>query len=316
MKNPVNRSKSTDWPDISFAQWSETASTLHMWTQIVGKIRLVQTPWTNHSWHVPLYVTAKGLDTSLIPYNGKAFTIEFDFVDHQLLIVVSDGNSRSIPLKPQSVAAFYRKIMHSMKDLGLPVAIFTTPSEVTDGVPFEGDEKHCHYDREYATRFWRALVQMDRVFKEFRSRFIGKCSPVHFFWGSFDMAVTRFSGREAPPHPGGVPHFPDWAAREAYSHEVSSAGFWPGGGGVESASFYSYCYPAPENYSAQKVKPASAFYSEKLGEFILSYDEVRNASSPDELLLEFLQSTYEAAANSAAWDRNVLEKDFTLEING
>lgn len=314
MKNPINRSKSSDWPDIPFEQWSETAATLHMWTQIVGKIRLAGTPWTNHSWHVPLYVTARGLDTSLIPYDGKAFSMEFDFRNHRLSIQAIDGSSRSVPLKPQSVADFYGEVMSSMKDLGFPVEIFTTPSEVADGIPFEKDVKHHHYDREYATRFWQALVQMDRVFKEFRTRFIGKCSPVHFFWGSFDMAVTRFSGRKAPPHPGGVPHFPDWAAREAYSHEVSSAGFWPGGG-VDGASFYSYCYPSAETFSSQKIKPASAYYSEKLGEFILPYDEVRRAESPDDLLLEFLQSTYEAAANSAAWDRSGLEKDFGSELN-
>ncbi|MFA0812935.1 DUF5996 family protein [Microbulbifer epialgicus] len=309
MRNILNRSKSSDWPDIPFDQWSETAATLHMWSQIVGKIRLARTPWTNHSWHVPFYVTSRGLDTSPIPYDGRAFSIEFDFIDHLLLIQTTDGDSLPITLKPQSVADFYREVVGAMKELGLSVKIYTTPSEIPNGIPFEKDIEHCHYDQVFATRFWRALVQIDRVFKEFRSRFIGKCSPVHFFWGSFDMAVTRFSGREAPPHPGGVPNFPDWVAREAYSHEVSSAGFWPGGGGVKSASFYSYAYPVPKNFSSQKLCSASAYYSENLGEFILPYDEVRKASSPDEVLLDFLQSTYEAAAKNGGWDRKGLERE-------
>lgn len=208
MKNPVNRSKSSDCPDIPFDKWTKTAATLHMWTQVVGKIRLVQTPLTNHSWHVPFYVTARGLDTSLIPYDGKSFSIQFDFLDHQLLIQATDGDNRSIALKLQSVADFYREVMQAMRDLGLPVGIYTTPSEVAGGISFEKYLSHCHYDQEFATRFWEALVQMDRVFKEFRSRFIGKCSPVHFFCGSFDMAVSRFSGREAPPHPGECLTFP------------------------------------------------------------------------------------------------------------
>jgi Family of unknown function (DUF5996) len=306
--NPTNRSEGGDWPDLPFNEWSDTAATLHMWTQIVGKIRLARTPWTNHSWHVPLYVTSHGLGTSLIPYNGRAFEIDFDLLTHQLLLRTTDGARRSISLESRPVSDFYREVLGALAALHLDVRIHTTPSELADGIPFDEDSEHHHYDREFATRFWRALVQVDRVFKEFRSRFIGKCSPVHFFWGSFDLAVTRFSGREAPPHPGGVPNFPDWVAREAYSHEVSSAGFWPGGSGVENASFYSYAYPAPAGFSKANVLPSGAHYSNKLGEFLLPYEEVRAAASPDEVLLEFLQSTYEAAADNAKWDRDALER--------
>ena len=308
MTNPTNRSEGSDWPDLPFNEWSDTAATLHMWTQIVGKIRLARSPWTNHSWHVPLYVTSHGLGTSLIPYNGRAFEIDFDFLTHQLLLRTADGARRSISLESRPVSDFYREVLDALAALRLDIRIHTTPSELADGIPFDKDVAHQHYDREFATRFWRALVQVDRVFKEFRSRFIGKCSPVHFFWGSFDLAVTRFSGREAPPHPGGVPNFPDWVAREAYSHEVSSAGFWPGGSGVEHASFYSYAYPAPAGFAKADVSPSGARYSNKLGEFLLPYDEVREAASPDEVLLEFLQSTYEAAADNARWDRDALER--------
>ncbi|WP_444920309.1 DUF5996 family protein [Microbulbifer sp. CnH-101-G] len=308
MKAPLNRSKNTDWPELHFQDWSDTAATLHLWTQIIGKIRLVQSPWTNHSWHVPFYVTARGLNSSLIPYGGRAFSVEFDLLDHQLIILISDGGKQKIPLRPMCVADFYMKVMSVMKDFGLSVDIYTTPSEIANGTPFEEDMGHCQYNSEFVTRFWQALVQIDRVFKEFRSRFIGKCSPVHFFWGSFDLAVTRFSGREAPLHPGGVPNFPDWVAQEAYSHEVSSAGFWPGGGGFEDAAFYSYAYPAPEKFADKQVKPNAAFYSKALAEFVLPYAEVRRSISPDETLMTFLQSTYEAAANTGEWDRAALEK--------
>jgi hypothetical protein len=306
-----NRSTSADWPELPFEKWSDTAATLHMWTQIVGKIRLLQSPWTNHSWHVPLYLTARGLTTSPIPHGGRIFEIDFDFLEHQLVIQTIEGARRAIPLAPRSVADFYRAVLDDLRGLDLDVLIHTTPSEVADGIPFEKDTEHHSYDREYATRFWRALVQVDRVFKEFRARFIGKCSPVHFFWGSFDLAVTRFSGREAPRHPGGVPAFPDWVAREAYSHEVSSAGFWPGGGGIAYPAFYSYAYPAPAGFAQARVGPAGAAWSESLGEFLLPYQAVREAASPDEFLLEFLQSSYEAAANAAAWDRTALERELT-----
>ncbi len=308
-----NRSKSADWPELPFSSWSKTAATLHMWTQIVGKIRLVRTPWTNHSWHVPLYLTARGLGTSPIAYGGRTFDIDFDFLEHQLVIQVSDGQRRVVALEPRSVADFYAAVREALGQLGLDVRIHTTPSEVADGIPFERDTEHTAYDPDFAQRFWRALLQMDRVFKEFRSRFIGKCSPVHFFWGSFDLAVTRFSGREAPPHPGGVPNFPDWVAREAYSHEVSSAGFWPGGGGVEDAAFYSYAYPTPEGFGSAAVRPQAAHWSEPLGEFLLPYEAVRSAASPDDALLDFLQSTYEAAAGCAGWDRTALERRLTPE---
>jgi len=279
-----------------------------MWTQIVGKIRLVLSPWTNHSWHVTLYVTSRGLTTSPIPYGSYTFEILFDFIDHQLLIDKSDGARRTIPLKPQSVAEFYRTVMKTLSDLELPVTINTTPNEIENPIPFDQDEEHRSYDREYANRFWRVLVQSDRVFKEFRSRFCGKCSPVHFFWGSFDLAVTRFSGRPAPPHPGGVPHLPDEITREAYSQEVSSLGFWPGNAAAPTPLFYSYAYPEPPGFAQAKIRPDAAFYEAKLREFILPYDAVRSAEKPDEVLLEFAQSAYDAASKLGKWDRDALEE--------
>jgi hypothetical protein len=297
------------WPSLPLEEWKDTYATLHMWTQVVGKIRFVQTPWINHSWHVTLYVTCRGLTTSPIPYDERTFQMEFDFIDHKLVIETSDGEIRYVQLMPRSVADFYGNVMTELRDLGIDIHIHTLPNEVPDPVPFEKDEQHASYDPEYANRFWRILVQTDRVFKEFRARFIGKCSPVHFFWGSFDMAVTRFSGRPAPMHPGGVPHLPDVVAREAYSHEVSSCGFWPGGGPVPYPVFYSYAYPAPEGFKDAPVKPGGAFYSGDLGEFLLPYDEVGKADRPDDVLLDFLQSTYEAAANLAKWDRQALERD-------
>lgn len=306
---PPNRSKGAEWPDLPLAEWRDTCTTFHLWTQVVGKIRLVQTPWTNHSWHVPLYVTARGLTTSPIAYGGRAFEIDFDLLEHRLLIRASDGAERIIPLVPRPVCDFYHEVLQALAELGIRVRIRTTPNEIADAIPFERDTEHRHYDREYATRFWRALVQIDRVLKEFRSRFIGKCSPVHFFWGSFDLAVTRFSGREAPLLPGGFPNLPDWVAREAYSHEVSSAGFWPGSGAIQYPAFYAYAYPAPEGFAQAPVRPAEAFYSKELGEFILPYDVVRTAASPDETLLGFLQSTYEAAAERGHWDRAALERE-------
>ncbi|MCO1334233.1 DUF5996 family protein [Microbulbifer sp. OS29] len=284
-----------------------------MWTQVIGKIRLEQTPWINHSWHVPFYITARGIETSLVSYGGRSFSVSFDFHLHLLKILVTDGGEWVLPLETRAVSDFYWEVMAGFKQLGIPVDINTMPSEVADATPFEQDQNNRQYDPEYAWRFWQALVQMDRVFTEFRSRFIGKCSPVHFFWGSFDLALTRFSGREAPPHSGGIPHFPDWVAREAYSHEVSSAGFWPGGGGVDSACFYSYAYPKPQGFAQAKVAPDAAYYSEDLGEFLLPYDAVRTSRSPDDTLLDFLQSTYEAAADKGMWDRSALEKEFPLQ---
>ena len=304
----MNRSSPADWPDLAYPAWADTAATLRLWTQVVGKIRLVHTPWTNHSWHVPLYVSARGLGTSAISLGAKTFDMEFDFIGHQLEIRSADGQQRSVALAPRTVADFYAEVTSSLEGMGLATRIYTTPSEIADAIPFEKDATHDAYDPEYAQRFWRALMQIDRVFKEFRARFSGKCSPVHFFWGSFDIAVTRFSGREAPPHPGGVPNFPDWVAREAYSHEVSSAGFWPGGGGVDYPAFYSYAYPAPDGFGEAQVNPSEAFWSPELGEFLLPYDSVRSADSPDDRLLDFLQSSYAAAANLANWDRKALER--------
>jgi hypothetical protein len=295
------------WPAIPLEAWSDTCATVHRWTQIVGKMRLVQSPWLNHSWHVTLYVTARGLTTSPIPYGTRTFQVDFDFIAHQVIVQSSDGGTAGLPLEPQSVAAFYRRLMAEMVKLDLRVHIHKRPNEVPDPIPFDQDETHCAYDRDYANRFWRALVQADRVFKAFRARFIGKCSPVHFFWGAPDLAVTRFSGRPAPQHPGGVPNLPDWVAREAYSHEVSSCGFWPGGGAVPSAAFYSYAYPEPAGFPDAKVGPGAAYYSRDLREFVLPYDAVREAASPDDTLLEFLQTTYEAAADLAKWDRSALE---------
>ena len=303
-----NPDTSSAWPALPYEEWRETCATLHMWLQVIGKIRLTHCPWLNHSWHVALQVTARGLTTRLIPYGVTSFQIDFDFVDHQLIIRVTDGGVRSVPLEPQSTAAFYRKVMEAMSALGVPVVIHTTPNELPDPIPFDEDEVHCSYDREYANRYWRVLVQADRVFEDFRTRFIGKCSPVHFFWGSADLAVTRFSGRPAPQHPGGIPHLPDWVAREAYSHEVSSAGFWAGGEQYPQAIFYSYAYPEPPGFAAATVRPAAARFSDTLKEFVLPYAEMRKSASPDAALLEFLQSTYEAAASLGHWDRDALEK--------
>ncbi len=296
------------WPGLRLDAWNETFATLHMWTQVVGKIRLVQSPWTNHSWHVTLYVTARGLSTSPIPYGSRSFEIEFDFISHVLSIQTSDGRTASVPLEPQSVATFYSRVMKEMAGLDLQVHIRTKPNEVPEAIPFDRDETHRSYDREYAVRFWRVLVQTDRVLKIFRARFTGKCSPVHFFWGGADLAVTRFSGRTAPEHPGGIPNLPDWITREAYSHEVSSCGFWPGGGAIAYPAFYSYAYPEPAGFPSARVRPDAAFYSSELREFILPYDEIRRADSPDDTVLAFLQTTYEAAATLAAWDRNALER--------
>jgi hypothetical protein len=295
------------WPSLPFEAWNDTRATLHMWTQIVGKIRLVQSPWVNHSWHVPLYLTARGLTTTPIRYDPRIFQIDFDFIDHRLLIQTSDGAARSIALKPRSVADFHREVFAQLAELDIVVTINTMPNELADCIPFELDEQHRSYDADYANRFFRALLQADRVMKEFRARFKGKCSPVHFFWGSFDLAVTRFSGRPAPEHPGGVPHLPDWVAREAYSHEVSSCGFWPGNEMLPSASFYAYAYPEPAGFDKAKTYPAAAGYHPGLHEFILPYDQVREASSPDAMLLEFLQSSYEAAADLSHWNRAALE---------
>src|SRR3569623_689764 len=294
------------WPELPLPDWQDTYATLHLWTQIVGKIRLAQTPWTNHSWHVPIYVAARGLPTSPIPYGARVFQNDFDLIHHRFFIHASYGGNKCMALAPRSVADFHSELFAHLAELGLEVEIDTMPCEIADCIPFEQDHVHASYDAEYAHRFWRALVQADRVFKQFRARFIGKCSPVHFFWGSFDLAVTRFSGRTAPAHPGGVPHLPVWVAREAYSHELSSCGFWPGGGAVPYAAFYAYAYPEPAGYSATLL--AAGSYNTALREFVLPYDDVRHAAKPAAVLLEFLQRTYEAAADLGHWDRAALER--------
>jgi hypothetical protein len=295
------------WPTLPYAAWKDTRDTLHLWTQLAGKIRLSLTPWLNHSWHVALYVTARGLSTGPIAVGGRTLELEFDFIDHVLWLRTSDGHFRQLMLKPVSVAKFYADTMVALDELGLAVRISEMPNEIPGAVRFSEDRAHASYDRDAVARFHRVLLSANAVFSHFRTGFLGKGSPVHFFWGSFDLAVTRFSGRRAPPHPGGVPNLPDAVAREAYSHEVSSAGFWPGGGGLDEAAFYSYAYPAPAGFSAAKVQPDAAFFSKELGEFILPYDAVRTAREPERALMAFLQSTYDAAADLAKWERGALE---------
>jgi hypothetical protein len=297
----------TPWPELPTAAWRETYATLHLWTQIIGKIRLARAPWLNHSWHVALYVTARGLTTSPIPDGISTFQIDLDFIDHHLRISTSDGATRQFALAGKSVASFYAAIMADLAELGIHVAIDEMPNELPEPIRFSQDNRHASYDPSAVRRFFQILANADQVFKQFRTGFLGKASPVHFFWGSFDLAVTRFSGRRAPRHPGGVPHLSDEVACEAYSHEVSSAGFWPGSGAIDYPAFYSYAYPEPAGFRTTRVRPDAAFFSEALGEFILPYDAVRTAAQPEQALLEFLQSTYEAAANAAKWDRDTLE---------
>jgi hypothetical protein len=289
------------WPALPLEQWEDTRATLHMWTQIVGKIRLEQTPLVNHWWNVPLYVSARGLTTTAIPYDERSFEMEFDFVDHYLVIKCSDGAGENIALEPKSVATFYQQTMAALHGLGMEIKIWKMPVEVPDPIPFDEDEQHASYDREYVERCWQVLRSSERVLQEFRSRFIGKSSPVHFFWGSFDLAVTRFSGRLAPARPDADP-----ITREAYSHEVISHGWWPGQGPLGKPAFYSYTAPAPDGLSNAKVHPG--FYSNDLSEFLLLYDDVRNAPDPEAALLDFCQSTYEAGANLGGWDRASLER--------
>jgi hypothetical protein len=303
-----NAAANPAWPALPFNEWKETCATLHMWSQIVGKIRLVQSPWLNHSWHATFYLTARGMTTSPVSCGTRVFQLDFDFIDHLLRIGTSDAMTRTMALRPRSVADFYQELFAHMADLGLPIRIHAKPNEVPDAIPFEQDHVHASYDAEYANRFWRLLLQAERVLKEFRARFIGKCSPVHLFWGSFDLATTRFSGAEAPSHPGGVPNCPDWVTREAYSHEVSSCGFWPGNDAMPYPLFYAYAYPEPAGFKTASVLPGKARYDAAFGEFILPYDEVRLAPSPDEVLLEFLQSTYEATADLGKWNRAALER--------
>src|SRR5579863_306213 len=300
-------SNTLPWPELPTAAWHETYATLHLWTQIVGKIRLARSPWLNHSWHVALYVTTYGLTTSPIPDGGHAFQIDFDFIHHHLRISTSGGATRRLALAGHSVASFYTAVMTALAELDIHIVIDDMPNELPNPVRFSDDELHAAYDPGAVQRFLQILTSADRVLKQFRTGFLGKASPVHFFWGSFDLAVTRFSGRRAPRHPGGVPHLADAVACEAYSHEVSSAGFWPGSGAIDYPAFYSYAYPEPAGFRSARVRPDAAFFSETLGEFILPYDAVRTANRPDQALLEFLQSTYAAAADAAKWDREALE---------
>jgi hypothetical protein len=298
---------SNGWPELSRHDLQPTTDALHLWCQVVGKIRLMMTPWVNHSWHVPLYISASGLSTGLIPAGSRSFEIEFDLLNDTMTIRDTEGRGRKVALERQSVAAFYANTMRALNGLGIEVRLDPLPCELPEAVPFHLDEVVRAYDGDTARIYWRAMVQAQRVFQLFRTRFVGKCSPIHLFWGSFDLAVTRFSGRAAPRHPGGVPHLPDAVAREAYNQEVSSAGFWPGGGTVMTPSFYSYAYPTPTGFGETSVQPAEAYFDAALGEFLLPFGVVCDSPHADDILLSFLQSTYEAAANLAHWDRNFLE---------
>jgi hypothetical protein len=291
------------WPALPLGSWKDTCATLHMWTQIIGKVRLSLTPIVNHWWNVPLYVTARGLSTSLIPYGGRAFELRFDFVRHQLVLETSEGLVKTLPLAPRSVADFYQEFMEMLRSASIEVKIWRMPVEIPNPIPFDQDRVHASYDPKWVEKFWRILQSVDAVFNQFRSRFIGKCSPVHFFWGSFDLAVTRFSGRRAPERPAA-----DSITREAYSHEVSSVGFWPGSGNITDAAFYSYMAPEPKGFNEARVRPEAAFFDKQLGEFILMYDEVRTSEAPTATLLDFCESTYEAGASLGNWDRKALER--------
>ena len=297
-----------DWPPLPLDAWADTHATLHLWFQIVGKVRLTQTPWINHGWHVTLYVTARGLTTGPMPHGGRTFQIDFDFVDQRLRVRTSDGGTAEVPLEPQTVAQFHAHVMEALTRLGVPVRITRRPNEIPDAIPFADDTLHRAYDGAFVQRYWRVLAQSARVFTDFRARFLGKCSPVHLFWGAPDLAVSRYSGRRAPEHPGGIPNLPDRVTREAYSHEVYSVGFWAGGGAVSYPAFYAYIYPTPAGFATARVAPDAAFFSKEFGEFILPYDAVRTAASPDSTLLAFLQSTYAAAADLAGWDRAALDR--------
>jgi hypothetical protein len=308
MLHQTAQSTAGDWPDLPLSEWADTCATLHLWTQVVGKIRLAHAPMVNHWWQVPLYVTCRGLTTSPIPYGGTIFQIDFDFIDHTLILQTNKGEVETILLGSRTVADFHAEIMSRLRRLGLATRIWTMPVEIPDAVPFEQDTTHASYDPEYVHRFWRILVQVDRVLTRFRGQFLGKVSPVHFFWGSFDMAVTRFSGRAAPQLTGSSPNLGDWVMQEAYSHEVSSCGFWPGNGGFGKAAFYSYAYPEPQGFASAPSSPDGTYYDQTLGQFILPYDAIRQAKSPDDDLMRYLTSTYEAAADLGRWDRAALER--------
>ena len=297
------------WPSLAYADWQDTCNTLHLWTQVVGKVKLALSPVTNHWWSIVFYVNVRGLTTGPMAYRGRTLQIDFDFCAHELLLRTSDAREQRIALKPMTVADFYAAVMKGLSALDVDVRIWTMPVELEDAIPFDQDRLHASYDAAAVNIFWRQLAHIDGVFNTFRARFLGKCSPVHFFWGSFDLAVTRFSGRAAPPlQSNNTPNLAAWVMNEAYSHECSSLGFWPGNGGYGRAAFYSYAYPEPEGFGAEPVRPAGAAYNSDVGQFLIDYDTVRAAASPDDALLDFAQSTYEAAANKAKWDRKALER--------
>jgi hypothetical protein len=298
----------TTWPELPLAQWQDTYATLHMWTQIVGKTRLALAPMQNHWWQIALYVTPRGLTTSAMPCGKRSLAVDFDFLDHVVWLRTSDGATRALPLVARPVADFYAEYLATLRALGAEVTLMPCPVEVAVAIPFSEDREHASYDPDAARRCWRILLQADRVLKRFRGRFLGKSSPVHFFWGSFDLASTRFSGRRAPRHGGGAPNCPDYVMVEAYSHECSSCGFWPGGGPIPEPVFYAYTYPEPDGYAGRAVRPEGAYYHREMHEFVLPYDVVRRAAAPDDLLLDFVQSTYEAAADCGRWDRAALDR--------
>jgi hypothetical protein len=308
MERLSSQSAAGDWPDLPLPAWADTCATLHLWTQVVGKIRLAHAPMVNHWWQVPLYVTCRGLTTSPIPYGAESFQIDFDFIDHKLEIRTSKGQTDSFALVPRTVADFYFEMMARLRGLGLETKIWTMPVEIEDAIPFDQDREHGSYDPHHVHRFWRILVQVNRLFILFRAQFLGKASPVHFFWGSFDLAVTRFSGRTAPLLTSDSPNLGRWVMQEAYSHEVSSCGFWPGNGGFGRPAFFSYAYPEPPGFADAPMSPAAAYYDRDLGQFILPYDAVRQAPSPDDMVMDYLRHTYEAAANLGRWDRAALER--------
>lgn len=303
--------KQEKWPVLKFNDWKDTLATVHLWTQIVGKIRLRKMPWLNHSWHVTLYVAPYGLSTGSVPYKHGLFQIDFNFIHHQLIIIASTGKKETLTLHPRTVADFYKELFEKLHALDIDVAIYAVPNELEKVIPFEKDHIHQSYNQEQMEDFWQALVKIHNVFTRFKARFTGKCSPVHFFWGAFDLAVTRFSGRDAPEHQGGAPNMPVIVMQEAYSKEVSSCGFWPGSEQYPHAAFYAYCYPATPEFGKQPVSPEGAFYSPEMGEFLLPYEVVQQAANPEEILMSFLQSTYEAAANTGNWDRPALECDLS-----
>jgi len=300
-----------NWPELKFQDLADTITTVQLWTQIVGKIRLAKMPWLNHSWNVTLYVSPRGLTTGSVPFQKGIFQIDFDFRTHKLIIISSSGLQQQVDLFPRTVASFYAALFEKLKLMEIDAEIYAKPNELEPAIPFEKDETHFQYNSEQINLFWQALVKIEVVLTRFRAKFTGKCSPVHFFWGGFDLAVTRFSGRKAPKYPGAVPNMPLEIMQEAYSHEVSSCGFWPGSKDFPHPVFYAYCYPTPETFCEQPVMPGSAFFSKEMGEFFLFYDDVKKAADPESFLMEFLQSTYEAAANTGNWDRQALEADFS-----